>query len=77
MLVAASLGLETRLVTELTVYVPRSRARLCRVWQWPWYGNDNLVRGVAMTRVQAIFGLSSWIRILLLYHCTIENEVKS
>ena len=77
MLVAASLDLETRLVTELTVYVPRSRARLCRVRQWPRYGNDDLVRGVATTRTQAIFGLSSWIRILLLYHCIIENEVKS
>ena len=54
MLVAASLGLGTRLVTELTVYMPKSRAHLCRMRPWPRYGNDDLVRGVATTRAQAI-----------------------
>ena len=51
LLVAASLGLGTRLVTELTVYMPRSRAHLCGVQLQ--YGNDNLVRGVATTDAQA------------------------
>ena len=51
MLVAASLGLAMRLVTELTVYMPRCRARLR---PWLRYGNDDLVRGVATTRMRAI-----------------------
>ena len=50
MLVAASLDLGTRLVTELTVCMPKSRARLCRVRPWPRYNNDELVRGMATTR---------------------------
>ena len=32
LLVAASLGLGTRLFTELTVYTPIFRARICEVW---------------------------------------------
>ena len=59
-------GLGTRLVTELTVYMPRSRAHLCRVR--PWYG---LVRGVATTRARS----SSWICILLC-HCAIEIKLR-
>ena len=55
MLVAASLGLGMRLVTELSVYIKRSRARLCRVRPWPRYGNDDLVRGVAKTRAREQF----------------------
>ena len=57
MLVAASLGLGTRLITEHTVQVimPRSRACLCRVRPWPQYGNDDLVRGVAKTRAREQF----------------------
>ena len=66
MLVAASLDLETRLVTELTVYVLRSRARLCRVRQWLRYGNDDLVRGMATTRAQVISACHPYVY----YYCT-------
>ena len=44
LLIAASLDLGTRLVTELTVYMPISRARLC--------GRGTVVRGVVMTRAR-------------------------
>ena len=59
MLIAASLGLGVRLVTELTVYMPRSRARLCEV-----YGiNDNLVRGVVTIRVSIVTLLKIKLRV--------------
>ena len=72
MLVAACLGLGTRLVTELTVYMPRYRARLR---PWPPYGNDNLVRGVVKTRTRAISARHPgyvYMYYYYSYHCTIE-----
>ena len=53
MLIAASLGLRTRLVTELTVYMQRSRVHLYMRSVAAIQLNDDLVRGVAMTRVRA------------------------
>ena len=74
MLVAASLGLATRLVTELTVYMLRCRARLRPCLR---YSNVDLVRTVAMTCVRAISACHpGYIIILSLYHCTIEMKLR-
>ena len=51
---------EGALVTELTVYMPRSRACLCGVW----LRYNDLVRGVGTTRA-CNFGSSSKILILI------------
>ena len=73
MLVAAYLGLGTRLVTELTVYMPRCRAHLR---PWPRYGNDDLVRGMARLTERSAHALYLNLSTKYKYTQSVEKAVK-
>ena len=68
MLVAASLGLGMRLVTELTVYISAEPDLELAYVVRPSEGRGYDSRA-------SNFGLSSWTSILLLYHYTIEMKL--